>query len=95
MLFLQNVQTAAMQVAVLYVLVAVGFVCDKTGLYTEKAARLTNDLLFYIVTPAIIIQSFTTKFVAVFFGRHGITHSCHRYRVAVFQKRRKAHGKCR
>ena len=60
MLFLQNVQTAAMQVAVLYVLVAVGFVCDKTGLYTEKAARLTNDLLFYIVTPAIIIQSFTT-----------------------------------
>lgn len=59
MLFLQNVQTAAMQVAILYVLVAVGFVCDKTGLYTEKAARLTNDLLFYIVTPAIIVQSFT------------------------------------
>lgn len=59
MQFLQNVQTAAMQVAILYVVVAVGFICDKTGLYTEKAARLTNDLLFYIVTPAIIIQSFT------------------------------------
>lgn len=59
MAFLQNVQTAAMQVAILYVLVLVGFICDKTGLYTEKAARLTNDLLFYIVTPAIIIQSFT------------------------------------
>ncbi len=58
-MFLQNVQTAAMQVAILYVIVAVGFICDKTGLYTEKAARLTNDLLFYIVTPAIIIQSFT------------------------------------
>lgn len=58
-MFLQNVQTAAMQVAILYILVAVGFICDKTGLYTEKAARLTNDLLFYIVTPAIIIQSFT------------------------------------
>lgn len=47
-----------MQVAVLYVLVAIGFVCDRTGLYTEKAARLSNDLLFYVVTPAIIIQSF-------------------------------------
>lgn len=60
MMFLQNVQTAAMQVAILYVIVAVGFVCDKAGLYTEKAARLTNDLLFYIVTPAIVIQSFTS-----------------------------------
>lgn len=59
-MFLQNVETAAMQVAILYVLVAVGFICDKTGLYTEKAARLTNDLLFYIVTPAIIIQSFSS-----------------------------------
>lgn len=58
-MFLQNVQTAAMQVAILYVLVAVGFLCDRVGLYTEKAARLTNDLLFYIVTPAIIVQSFT------------------------------------
>ncbi len=59
-MFLQNVQTAAMQVAVLYVIVAVGFICDRVGLYTEKAARLTNDLLFYIVTPAIIVQSFTS-----------------------------------
>lgn len=58
-MFLQNVQTAAMQVAILYIIVAVGFLCDRVGLYTEKAARLTNDLLFYIVTPAIIVQSFT------------------------------------
>lgn len=58
-MFLQNVATAAGQVAILYIIVAVGFICDKTKLYTEKASRLTNDLLFYIVTPAIIIQSFT------------------------------------
>lgn len=59
-MFLQNVQTAAMQVAILYIIVAIGFICDRVGLYTEKAARLTNDLLFYIVTPAIIVQSFTS-----------------------------------
>lgn len=59
-MFLQNVATAAHQVAILYIIVAVGFICDKTGLYTEKAARLTNNLLFHIVTPAIIIQSFLT-----------------------------------
>lgn len=58
-MFLQNVLAAGQQVLILYMIVAVGFVCDKTGIYTEKAARLTNNLLFHIVTPAIIIQSFT------------------------------------
>ena len=50
--------TAAQQVLILYIMTAVGFFADKTGLYKEKAARMTNDLLFYIVTPAIITQSF-------------------------------------
>ena len=50
--------TAAEQVLILYLMIAVGFIADKTGLYKEKAARMTNDLLFYIVTPAIITQSF-------------------------------------
>ncbi|MEG2719783.1 MAG: AEC family transporter [Oscillospiraceae bacterium] len=59
-MFLQNVVTAGTQVLILYMIVAVGFICDKTKLYTEKASRLTNDLLFYIVTPAIIIESFTS-----------------------------------
>lgn len=59
-MFLQNVISAATQVLILYVIVAVGFICDRTGIYTEKAAKLTNNLLFHIVTPAIIIQSFTS-----------------------------------
>lgn len=59
-MFLSDVATAAKQVFILYVLVLLGFICDRTKIYTEKAARLTNDLLFYIVTPAIIIQSFSS-----------------------------------
>lgn len=57
-MFLENMATAAQQVFILYIMIAVGFLADKTGLYKEKAARMTNDLLFYIVTPAIITQSF-------------------------------------
>lgn len=49
-MFLSDVATAAKQVFILYVLVLLGFICDRTKIYTEKAARLTNDLLFYIVT---------------------------------------------
>lgn len=57
-LFLANVKTAGLQVAILYILVAVGFIADKTGLYTQKTAKATTNLLFYIITPMVIINSF-------------------------------------
>ena len=57
-MFLDNFLIAAENVAILYILVAVGFIADRTGLFTEKAARLCTDLMFYIITPAKIVQSF-------------------------------------
>ncbi len=59
-LFLQNMGTAAIQVFILYVIVAAGFTADKLRVFTEKTARASNDLLFYIVTPCVIINSFLT-----------------------------------
>lgn len=57
-MFFQNVMTAAEQVAILYVIVAIGAISDKIGIYTEKVAKSCTDLLFYIITPAVIIESF-------------------------------------
>lgn len=57
-MFVENLAIAAKQVGILYILVAVGFICDKVGLFKEKAARMSNDLLFYIITPAVIVTSF-------------------------------------
>ena len=57
-MFLENMRIAAEQVGVLYVMVIIGFICSKTGLYTEKAAKLCTDLLFYIITVAVITESF-------------------------------------
>ncbi|MBQ8210650.1 MAG: AEC family transporter [Clostridia bacterium] len=57
-LFLQNMQTAAQQVFILYIMVATGFICDRIGVFTEKTARACNDLMFYIVTPCVIVGSF-------------------------------------
>ncbi len=57
-LFLQNMQTAAYQVFILYIIVAVGFAADRLGVFTEKTARASNDLMFYIVNPCVIINSF-------------------------------------
>ncbi len=56
--FLQNMGTAAQQVFILYIIVAVGFAADKFRVFTEKTARASNNLLFYIVNPCVIINSF-------------------------------------
>ena len=57
-MFFQNVLIASEQVAILYILVAVGAIADKVGIYTEKVAKSCTDLLFYIITPAVIVESF-------------------------------------
>ena len=57
--FLLNMKSAATQIAVLYVIAFVGFICAKVGLYTAETAKKTTDLLFYIVVTCVIINSFT------------------------------------
>ena len=56
--FFRNLFATAQQVLILYILITVGFVADKLGIYTEKASRLNTNLLFYIVTPMVIVNSF-------------------------------------
>ena len=46
-MFFQNVLVAGEQVAILYILVAIGAIADKTGIYTEKVAKSCTDLLLY------------------------------------------------
>lgn len=58
MQFFEYMLAAFWQVAILAVMVGVGYACDKFGLFTEKTAKACNDLLFYIITPSVIIHSF-------------------------------------
>jgi predicted permease len=57
-MFIENAMTAAGQVAVLYIIVAVGCLADKVKFFTEKTAKQCTNLLFYIITPAVIVKSF-------------------------------------
>ncbi len=57
-MFFQNLVSAATQVAVLYIIVAAGFICDKAKIFSEKTARATVNLLLYIITPCTLINSF-------------------------------------
>lgn len=57
-MFLENMATAAQQVLILYLIVAVGFAADRLHIFGQATAKRSNDLLFYITTPVVIIQSF-------------------------------------
>ncbi len=59
-MFLQNMLIAAEQVAILYIMAVIGIIADKTGIYTEKTGKACTDLLFYVITPAKILESFFT-----------------------------------
>lgn len=60
-MFFENVKIIAQQVGILYIIVLVGAICDKIGLFTEKTAKACTDLLFYIITPCVIVQSFLNQ----------------------------------
>lgn len=59
-MFLENIAAAGVQVLTLFLLMAVGFIADKTGIFTAETAKRSTDLLFYIVTPAVMLHSFLT-----------------------------------
>lgn len=57
-LFFSNMLSAARQVGTLFIIVAVGFLCDRLKIFTEKTAKACTNLLFYVVTPVVIVRSF-------------------------------------
>ena len=57
-MFYQNMLIAAKQVIMLYIIASVGFISDKTGIFPEKTAKKCTDILFYVITPAKILESF-------------------------------------
>ena len=56
--FLSNLQTVAVQVVILYLISAVGFVADKFKIFVKADATKLVDLLFNMILPVAIINSF-------------------------------------
>lgn len=76
-MFFTNMMTAAQQVLVLFLIVAVGFAADRLRVFTQSVAKASNDLLFYIITPTVIVQSFMNmEFSAQRAGSLGIAFLC-------------------
>ena len=81
-MFLENLITAATNVGVLYIIVAVGYICDKAGIYTEETARKTVNFLLYFVASCTLINSFikieaTPDTIVKFFTAFGVAVATH------------------
>ncbi len=86
-LFLSNLITAATNVAVLYIMVAVGYVSDKVGIFTEETAKKVVTFLLYVVATCTLINSFikidaTPDTVGKFFTAFGLAVATHL--IAIF-----------
>lgn len=61
-MFVENLLRVAKLILILYIMVGVGFFADKIGKFTQQAAKLATGLLFYIVTPCVIVTGFINNF---------------------------------
>lgn len=81
-MFLENLMTAATNVGVLYIIVAIGYICDKAGIYTEETARKTVNFLLYFVASCTLVNSFikieaTPDTVGKFFTAFALSIATH------------------
>ena len=60
--FYHHFLTVANQVLILFLLIALGFICGKKGIISEKAAETLSSLALYFATPSAIISSFVRPF---------------------------------
>ncbi len=59
---IDNIIIVSTQVFILFVLVAVGFICNKIKFLNLTTIKQLTDFVLYIVTPCVIINSFAREF---------------------------------
>lgn len=57
-----NISQVAVQVLILFILIAVGFICQRTKILNDTTVKGMSDLVVYFITPANIITAFQREF---------------------------------
>ena len=57
--FLSSFLAVAEKVGLLFLLIGIGFVCQRARLLTEEANKCMADIVMYFVTPCVIINAFS------------------------------------
>lgn len=69
----ENILIVGTQVAILFVLIAVGFGCSKTKILNDVAVKGIINFMLYIVTPCVIVNSYRRDFDPAMLKGLGIT----------------------
>ena len=59
---IDNIFTVGNYVLILFVLIGVGFVCNKIKLLSDRTIKDLTNFVLYIVTPCVIINSYQREF---------------------------------
>ena len=68
--------TVSEQVVVLFMLIAVGFICGKIGFMSKSTSKNITDIVLYFVTPCVIINAYQVDFDPEILVNLGITALC-------------------
>ena len=66
----------ASQVLVLFILIAVGFLCGKKGILNDLSSKKITDIVLYVVTPCVMISAFQREFSFELLGKILIAVLC-------------------
>lgn len=66
----------AAQVAVLFILIAIGYLCSKKGIFDEHTIKHLTHFILYFVTPTVVINSFNREFDPLLVRKLGISALC-------------------
>lgn len=69
---LESFFIVAKQVAILFLLISVGYSCNKFKIFGEETVRGLTNMMLYVVTPCIIVDSFQRPFNSNDLGLLGI-----------------------
>jgi predicted permease len=58
-MFLESFLAVAEKVGLLFIFIAIGFICQRTKLLSKEANKCLADLVMYFVTPCVIIHAFS------------------------------------
>lgn len=63
--------TVFQKILEMFLMASVGFICGKRNLVTENGTKELNSILFYVVTPAVLVASFQDSIGKLSFGNLG------------------------
>ena len=69
---IQSFTTVFQQIVILFIMIAVGFVCSKRGMLSPQTIKELSKLIIYVVTPCLVVESFHRPFNSSMLSNIGI-----------------------